>query len=75
MTDQIELSVRVDGKDYAVRCELPCTLRASSGPMSVYSAIHDSVEGLAVRLSHVLDSRLEHPRRGVVTVDADEQSE
>jgi hypothetical protein len=62
MTDQIELSVTVNGMTYSVRCKLQSTLLASSGPMSIRAAIAPLQRELCDRMVEILDARMEHPR-------------
>jgi hypothetical protein len=69
MTESIEMNVTVNGTQYPVRCELPSTIKASSGPMSIRAALEPAVLQLLDRMVTVLDTRMEHPR--VVVVDRD----
>lgn len=71
MTDFIELTVTVNGTTYPVRCELPSSLKASSGPMSVRSALEPCVMQLLERMVQMLEQWMPHPRVAVVEANND----
>ena len=66
MTESIELIVTVNGIQHPCRCDLPAVLKASTGPMSIRSALEPSVRQLLGRMVEILDARMDHPRSVVV---------
>lgn len=71
MTESIELIVTINGTQYPCRCDLPAVLKASSGPMSIRSALEPSVRQLLDRMVEILDVRMEHQRAVVVDRGSD----
>lgn len=58
MEEWIELSVIVDGQNYAVRENLPDLMKVSMGSMSMAGAMSGAVERLTKRLAEIIDVRM-----------------